>query len=929
MPTSVTQAGARPAGNFLVERRRELILVGTAFALAFALVSLAGANADDPTAFRPGTGRVENPCGPVGAHVAHVLRASLGVGAWSSVVGLSATLVALAGRPLGKWTRWLGAGVAGLSTLGLLTLWVPELDSYPSGGWVGAALAGGLEEAAGRVGAALLLAGSALIGLTALFEVHWKDVALRLVEGVERQAPVVGAAAATAGRRGAGVVARGAVRGAAGSWRGLRSSVRGVARLVRRIRSSVRRGTQGEAYDLEELDEAFDPSSFGGDPHEVDRTALGRLDAVAEVEWEPTQHVDPPRADVEIVGPTPTPTVAIRQVGPVPTGAPPVVDLFPELAPRAGARKAARPAPVVVTHLPTSSASTAAAPVAVATPRPASARPAALEPSVPTAVPSVVEEPDDDDVMFDESEVGPPSTGGTARAGAVRVHRAAFLDEAPPADDGRAIVVNRTFELPPLGLLDEVPEQHAVVDETALREMAAIVEEKLLTFKIGGSVTAVRPGPVVTTFEFEPAPGVKVSRISALEDDLAMALRAVRVRIVAPIPGKGCVGIEIPSAKRLTIYLREVLASGMFRESKAALPCVLGKDVEGRPVVADLATTPHLLIGGTTGSGKSVGVNGILMSLLFSRSPKDLRMLLVDPKMLEFELYEGIPHLLHPVVTDPAKAAAALAWACREMDRRYELLARWGVRNIIGFNTKLEREAKDWSVAKARQYAPKDWFEGDGLPDPPAHMPYIVVVIDELADLMMVASKEVEESIARIAQKARACGIHLVVATQRPSVDVVTGLIKANLPTRISFQLRTGTDSRTVLDSTGAEALLGRGDMLFLPPGIGNLQRVHGAFVSDDEVSRVMGFLRTQAEPDYIAEITATESDGAELDESERDELYDAALEVVQREGKASTSMIQRHLKIGYNRAARIIDFMEAAGVVGPADGARPRELLL
>jgi len=519
----------------------------------------------------------------------------------------------------------------------------------------------------------------------------------------------------------------------------------------------------------------------------------------------------------------------------------------------------------------------------------------------------------------------PPTPAGLDE---VAVRRAAFLDEPCSRDDGKALGLHGHYELPPLSLLDEVPEQHASFDEMELRRLAGVVEEKLASFKIGGRVTAVQPGPVVTTFEFEPEPGIKVSRIASLSDDLAMALKALRVRIVAPIPGKGCVGIEIPSERRLTIFLREILAAPEFREGKRELPCILGKDVVGRPVVSDLARMPHLLIGGTTGSGKSVGVNGMLMSLLFTKTPDEVRLLLIDPKMLEFELYDGIPHLLHPVVTEPKGASSALQWACREMDRRYSVLARWGARNVRSYNRKVAREVKDWNAAKAREYMGDEWMAGLELPWPEP-LPYIVIVIDELADLMMVASRDVEESIVRLAQKARASGIHLLVATQRPSVDVITGLIKANLPTRISFQLRTRFDSRTVLDQGGAEALLGRGDMLYLPPGVGDLQRCHGAFVSDEEVSRVTEFLRAQAAPDYIEDITGSSDGEIDLFDGERDELYDEALQIVLQAGKASTSMIQRHLKIGYNRAARIIDLMEAAGVIGPADGARPRDVLM
>ncbi|MCB9761546.1 MAG: DNA translocase FtsK [Alphaproteobacteria bacterium] len=485
------------------------------------------------------------------------------------------------------------------------------------------------------------------------------------------------------------------------------------------------------------------------------------------------------------------------------------------------------------------------------------------------------------------------------------------------------------FELPSLALLDTHDRDVSVLDEEELRRMADALVEKLANFNIKGEVTAIRPGPVITVFEYLPAPGIKVSRIAGLADDIAMAMRALRVRIVAPIPGKGVVGIEIPNRRRQTVWYRDMLVSTEFRDKDWVLPMALGKTTTGHPFIADLAKMPHLLVGGTTGSGKSVGVNSMLMTLLFHRNPDDLKMILIDPKMLEFELYQDIPHLLHPVVTEPKLAAAALKWACTEMDERYRILARWGTRNIASFNRKVERELEDWNEQKARRYAPRKWPKDEPLPLP-QKFPYIVIVIDELADLMMVASKEVEESIVRLAQKARACGIHLIVATQRPSVDVITGLIKANMPSRIAFQVRSRTDGRTILDQNGAEALLGKGDMLYLPPGVSGLQRLHGPFVADEEVQRVADFLRSQAEPSYDAEIRVEdEGGGGEIPEDEFDEFYDLAVQIVTEAGKASTSMIQRHLKIGYNRAARIIDCMEQEGVVGPADGARPRKVLV
>ncbi len=486
------------------------------------------------------------------------------------------------------------------------------------------------------------------------------------------------------------------------------------------------------------------------------------------------------------------------------------------------------------------------------------------------------------------------------------------------------------FELPNLGLLDFHLRDVARVDEAGLRELGRVLEQKLADFGVKGEVKAIRPGPVITTFEYLPAPGVKISKIAGLSDDIAMALKALRVRIVAPIPGKGVVGIEIPNQSRQTVWIRDILAGENFRSNKMQLPMALGKSVEGKPSIVDLAKMPHLLVGGTTGSGKSVGINSMLVTMLFSRSPEELKFIMIDPKMLEFELYQDIPHLLHPVVTEPRLASAALKWVCEEMDNRYRVLARWKTRNIINYNNRVEEELKDWSYQKAKKFRPRKWDEATNGPYRPEKLPYIVVVIDELADLMMTAAKDVEESIVRLAQKARAAGIHLIVATQRPSVNVITGLIKANMPSRISFQVRTKVDSRTVLDQNGAENLLGMGDMLYLPPGVGSLERCHGAFVSDEEARRVTDFLREQADPVYELELDLADEDADGLMEGEDyDEHYDDAVAFVASQGKASTSMIQRRFKIGYNRAARMIDVMEAEGVVGPADGARPRKVLV
>ncbi|HZA55391.1 MAG TPA: DNA translocase FtsK, partial [Candidatus Udaeobacter sp.] len=450
-----------------------------------------------------------------------------------------------------------------------------------------------------------------------------------------------------------------------------------------------------------------------------------------------------------------------------------------------------------------------------------------------------------------------------------------------------------------------------------------------------GEVVAVRPGPVITMYEFKPAPGVKVRRIVLLADDLAMALRAVSVRILAPIPGESVVGIEIPNPRRETVFLRELIESGAYQSADSKITLALGKDISGTPFVTDLARMPHLLVAGATGTGKSVSINAMILSILFKSNPQDVKFIMVDPKMLELTVYEDIPNLLVPVVTDPKKAAAALFWAMDEMDRRYRLMRDKGARNIDNYNRTLERERtarKAFIELTDPQVAEETSGIGGHLDEeaPLVHekLPRIVIIIDELADLMMTVGRDIEEYITRLAQKARAAGIHLILATQRPSVDVITGLIKANFPARVSFQVTSRVDSRTILDSIGAEKLLGSGDLLYLPPGTARLTRVHGAFVSDQEVRKVMEFIKQQGRPNYRADVFEVKKDleAAGADE-EYDEMYDQAVAIVTETQQASISMIQRRLRVGYNRAARMIERMERDGVVGPADGAKPREV--
>ena len=471
------------------------------------------------------------------------------------------------------------------------------------------------------------------------------------------------------------------------------------------------------------------------------------------------------------------------------------------------------------------------------------------------------------------------------------------------------------YKLPSTEMLAP-PSPRSEMEETELLERARQLAEKCAEFNVSGQVKQISPGPVVTTFEFKPDPGVKYSRVTSLVDDLCLALKAESIRIDR-IPGKSTVGIEVPNTQRETIRLREVIESKKFRESDSKLTLALGKTIDGSNYVADLARMPHLLIAGATGAGKSVCLNGFLVALLNKATPDEVKMILVDPKRLELGLYADIPHLLTPIVTDPKRASYALKWAVSEMENRYKHLAAYGVRNVDQYNSEV-------CGSYNRKLAAEN-------PDWPQPLPYIVVVIDELADLMMVSARDVEESITRLAQMARAVGIHLILATQRPSVDVITGLIKANFPSRISFRVSSKVDSRTIIDTNGAEALLGQGDMLFLPPGTSRLVRVHGAYVDEKEIKRICDFVRSQANPAYDENIVSNNKDanGAENGEYVKDEKYDDAVRIVVQSGKASTSLLQRHLRIGYGRAASIIDMMHREGLVGPEDGSKPRQVLV
>ncbi|HJZ84870.1 MAG TPA: DNA translocase FtsK 4TM domain-containing protein [Polyangia bacterium] len=616
-----------------------------------------------------------------------------------------------------------------------------------------------------------------------------------------------------------------------------------------------------------------------------------------------------------------------------------------------------------------------------------------------------VEVPDHRTDETEKSPSGPEMTAptGSAPAPEAAAHALAALPEIDDAPTPKPVIVlpdyRRTrkerkreeriedrpqyiksgsgdYELPKPSLLDWIEPAHAEADRQAMYETAERLVKTLGHFGITGQVKEIRPGPVVTMYEFVPAPGTKISKIVSLANDLAMNLEAISVRIVAPIPGKAAVGIEVPNKRRETVYLREVLLDDAFRSIKSKIALALGKDIEGRPAAVDLGRMPHLLVAGTTGAGKSVSVNAMIMSIVCNATPEDVRFIMIDPKMLELSIYEGIPHLLLPVVTDPKKANLALRWAVEEMERRYELLAKAGVRDIGSYNRKIARalEAVSGGSAPTRAAAAQasrdrrikvvvtaaDGSEQEveveaeeeaeavaaaALPEAeptpqltlikseepaPRRLPYIVVVIDEFADLMMVASKEVEAAVMRIAQKARAAGIHLLLATQRPSVDVITGVIKANFPSRIAFQVPSKMDSKVILDQHGAESLLGQGDMLFTDRGL-PLRRIHGALVGEEEIRRVVDHLKAQGKPVYDLDILkprADESEDGEPVPDDDDPSYEQALQLLHEMRQISVSMIQRRLRIGYNRAARIVERMERDGFVGAADGAKPREVL-
>ncbi len=876
-----------------------LLVLGFAIALVLALITFNGA--DISPAAKGRASAAHNLIGPIGAQVAHLFLSILGVGAFVLALGFGYFgLSYLIGRRA-RVTKldvvgWLGLLLAGAVLAHVFFAPSRVLDHLP-GGDTGAYL--------GEISASLISSLGTMILFGLVFIISLVAVTRR---SIFELAHLVTSSFSRAGR-----------------W----------------IRSIFEHG------DERELAVATARGAVEVDPVELD---AGEVATAPQPPADGAGASDGPKIS-EPVRPAPTPAAhapkpAAHKTRPAAPArpsatpaapAPPVIeDSGPPIRERADARAAERPdtepdlGPVIVEPAPS-----------------AEAERTALTTEIDNAITDAFAE----NVHEVEVEAPAETTGASSadsdlkitESPAMRRRGDLVVGEQLPLATADA-VEEAPYEFPSVSFLDYRPPETASYDRDLLRRNAQILEEKLADYRVKGKVVEIHPGPVITMYEFRPAPGVKVSAIANLENDLAMALSALRIRIVAPIPGKDVVGIEVPNSSREIVWLKEVINDPQFKKAKSKLTLALGKDIVGNPCVMNLQKAPHLLVAGATGAGKSVAINSFIVSLLYQAKPEDVRLILVDPKMLELSIYEGIPHLLLPVVTDPKQAAIALRWAVKEMERRYKLMADMGVRNLSNYNAKVDSLLADpdqrlperLRMAKLKRQAqgevdpPGEIFDADGKAI--ERLPLIVVIIDELADLMMVASKEVEHSIARLAQMARASGIHMVLATQRPSVDVITGLIKANFPTRISFQVASGIDSRTILDRKGAENLLGMGDMLFLPPGTSAVQRVHGSFVSEEEVHQVVRHLKEQGEPNYDLGILAHDDEDSTFNGGgdDADEFYDRAVKIVAETRNASISFLQRKLKIGYNRSARIVEMMEDQGIIGPSDGtSRPREVFI
>jgi S-DNA-T family DNA segregation ATPase FtsK/SpoIIIE len=870
--------------------RREvigLVTLGGAFLLALTLFS-----------HRPPQSALDAPrnlIGPVGAFVADVLFFTIGLGSFIiAILAVFAACSMLFGRRVfTRRSELVGYGmllVAGTAFFGV-TASEAQLFGYAPGGMLGTIVGGGLALALGSVGAAIITGVVALASIVLVTEMSL----IALIERVLRRS----------GRD---------VGGLLGRWMSRRPRPAAASRTAPRTPAPVR--DDGARFAGSTLRTSL--ATFRGLFQRAERQAQVRTIAPGEPLLGADDDGDDPPWAAALTVP-PGSAVAGSDAWSIDDDGPAGVTPTSRTARSDYAATTVRPLPRATKGPRT---------------RVADVEPVVAEPALDEATAAPVESARAARPAPTSQSIGPVIVESAAQKAR---KRAADLERA---EQQRLNLGSSTsaWEPPPLSFLGYDEGKRAPIDHVRLREKAVQLESTFASFKVRGRVTGICPGPVVTRFEYEPEQGTKVARIASLSDDIAMALKAQSVRIIAPIPGKGCVGIELPNETRETVYLKEILADERFTSSRSKMTVGLGKDIEGNPVVADLARMPHLLVAGTTGSGKSVTVNSMIVSILYNASPDDVRMILIDPKQLEFSIYKDIPHLLLPVVTDPTRASAALQWAVQEMERRYKLMSELKVRDLMGYNRKLKelQTAHEEALAAGRDLAQVDEL----LPmldvcDPDGrrshrHMTYILVVVDEFADLMMVAKKDVETSVARLAQKARAAGIHVVLATQRPSVDVITGLIKANFPTRLSCRLMSGIDSRTVLDDMGAEQLLGQGDMLFRPPGRSDLVRVHGAWVDEREIEKITDFLKVQREPEYDESILQA-GESAEDDEEElpEDPLYEKGVRAVIEAGFASISMVQRKLGIGYNRAAKMVELMERRGIVGPAQGGSARREIL
>ncbi len=921
-------AGAgKPARAARGGHQHEIFGVILALAAVIVLLALASFDPADPILDDVGA-RAHNLVGLVGAHLADGLLAIFGAAAFLLVIGLGyAAAVAFARGALPIGAR-KAVGFCALLLQGTALVQIAAAEAtvlgHAPGGLLGEVLGGLCVSLLSTTGSVAVLAAGVCLALIATTGFSLVASALCVGRGLAALATTIG--------RGLAWLSRGAARAAAaaaralGGW--LAAQGREFVHTLRQRSPAVQPQTVPPSDSLPPLawDEEPASESTAGEGNSAEEPAP------AAAFLAPPVSCPPPLGRRE-------PVVVTAEPPPAERDGPTEMDEAPIPA------AAARPAAERSGEQPQPPAAPAAAAGQQAAPQPRQPEAARADDSTPPAEPEIV----------------------IPRA---RCCSSDEADQPEAAEVGAASPDWGDFELPSIDMLDSADyeaDQSEEIDRDALHHYARRLERKLADYGIKGQVSKIMPGPVVTMYEYAPGPGIKVAKIAGLSQDLALALEAVSVRIIAPIPGRAVVGIEVSNKKRQVVYAREIIGHKAFRRSKSKLTLALGKDIEGEAYMTDLNKMPHLLVAGATGTGKSVALNSMITSILYKATPEDVRFIMVDPKVLELSLYEGIPHLLLPVVTDPRKAQAALQWTVEEMERRIHILHGAGVRNLDSFNRKAEKLARQREqAAAARGESPPQparkkkivvidktaeaeadeevEVEVDAAAEDAAagetpvrleKMPHIVVVIDELADLMMTAGREVETNIARIAQKARAAGIHLIVATQRPSVNVITGLIKANLPARVSFRVASKVDSRTILDANGAEALLGNGDMLFNPPTSSELLRVHGAYITEEEIEKVVEHLKAQAEPVFDESILAAAERADEPEDSEGgeddpdDDLYDQAVRIVAEMGQASTSMVQRKLRIGYNRAARLIERMEREGIVGPPDGSRPRKVLI